>query len=49
MRICRNKEIEISIFMKESDIDILTLSETWLKSKFKLNIPNYITSCNDRQ
>ena len=41
-------EVEISLFLKESDIDILTLNETWLKSKFKLDIPNYIITRNDR-
>ena len=39
---CRNTEMEISLFLKENDIDILALNETWLKSKFKLVIPNYI-------
>ena len=34
--------MEISLFLKENDIDILALNETWLKSKFKLVIPNYI-------
>ena len=40
---CRNKEVEISLFLKENDIDILTLNETLLKNNFKLDIPNYIT------
>ena len=29
------------LFLKENDIDILSLNETWLKSNFKLDIPNY--------
>ena len=44
---CRNKE-EISLFLKENNIDTLTLNETWFKSKFKLGIPNYIITRNDR-
>ena len=48
IRSCRNKEMEISIFLKENDIDILTLNETWLKSTFKLDIPNYSITHNDR-
>ena len=34
--------------MKENDIDILTLNETWLKNNFKLDIPNYTITCKDR-
>ena len=37
---CINKEVEISLLLKENDIDILTLNETWLKSNFKPDIPN---------
>ena len=37
---CINKEVEISLFLKENDIDILTLNETWLKSNFKPDNPN---------
>ena len=48
IRSCRNKEMEISLFLKEIDIDILTLNETRLKSNFKLDIPNYVITCNDR-
>ena len=48
IRSCRNKEMEISIFLKENDIDILTLNETWLKSTFKLDISNYSITHNDR-
>ena len=44
----RNKEMEISLFFKEHDIDMLILIETLLKSKFKLDIPNYIITCNYR-
>ena len=40
--------MEISLFLKDHDIDILTLSETWLKSKFKLDISNYTITRNDR-
>ena len=43
IRSCRKKEVEISLFLKENDIDILTLNETWFKNNFKLDIPNYIT------
>ena len=48
IRSCRNKEVEISLFLKENDIDILLLNETWLKSNFKLDIPNYNITRNDR-
>ena len=41
IRSCRNKKVEISLFLKVNDIDIHTLNETWLKSNFKLDIPNY--------
>lgn len=37
---CRNKEMEISLFLKENNIDILILNETWFKSNFKRDIPN---------
>ena len=40
--------MEISLFLKENDIDIFTLNETWLKSNFKLDIPNYTITRNDR-
>ena len=33
--------MEISLFLKEHDIDILILNETWVKGKFKLHIPHY--------
>ena len=36
--------MEISLFLKENDSDILTVNETWLKSKFSLDIPNYNTT-----
>ena len=48
IRSCRNKEVEISLFLKENDIDILTLNETWLKNNFKLDIPNYTITRKDR-
>ena len=44
---CRKKETEISLFLKENDIDILTLNQTWFRSKFMLDIPNYIINRND--
>ena len=44
----RNKEVEISLFLKENDIYILSLNETWLKSNFKLDIPNYTIARRDR-
>ena len=31
IRSCRNKVVEMSLFLKENDIDILTLNKTWLK------------------
>ena len=40
--------MEISLFLKEHDIDIPKLNETWLKSKFKPDIPNYVITHNDR-
>ena len=45
---CRNKEVEILLFLKENDIDILTLTETLLKSNFKLDILNYTITRRDR-
>ena len=48
IRSCRNKGVEISLFLNENDIDILTLNETWLKSNFKLDVPNYNITRNDR-
>ena len=42
IRSCRNKEVGISLFLKENEIDILTLNQTWLKSNAKLDIPNYV-------
>ena len=48
IRSCRNKEVEIFLFLKENDIDILTLNKTWLKYNFKLDIPNYTITRKDR-
>ena len=48
IRNCTNKEVEISIFLKENDIDIFTLNETWLQSNFKLDISNYTITSSDR-
>ena len=48
IRSCRNKEVEISLILKENDIDILTLNEPWLKNNFKLDIPNYTIARKDR-
>ena len=48
IRSCRNKEVEISLFLEENDIDILTLNKNWLKSNFKLDIPNYTITHRDR-
>ena len=48
IRSCRNKEVEIYLFLKENDIDILTLNETWLKNNFTLDIPNYTITRKDR-
>ena len=48
IRSCRNKEVEISLFLKENYIDILTLHETRLKNNFKLDIPNYTIMRKDR-
>ena len=44
----RNKEVEISLFLKENNIDVLSLTETWLKSNFQLDIPNYTIARRDR-
>ena len=49
IRSCRNKYVELSLFLKENDIDILNINETWLKSNFKLDIPNYTITRKDRQ
>ena len=48
IRSCMNKEVEISLFLKENDIDILSLNQTWFKSNFKLDIPNYTIARRDR-
>ena len=48
IRSCRNKEVEISLFLKENYIDILTLNETRLKNNFKPDIPNYTITRKDR-
>ena len=40
--------MQISLFLKEHDIDILALNKTWLKSKSNLDILNYTMSRNDR-
>ena len=48
IRSCRNKEVELSLFRKDNDIDIATINETWLKSKFKPDIPNYIITRKDK-
>ena len=45
---CRNKKVEISLFLKENDVDILSLNETWLKSNFKFDIPYYTITRRDR-
>lgn len=48
-RSCRKKkDLEISLFLRKNDIDILTMNETWLKSNFKLDIPNHTITCNYR-
>ena len=47
MRSCRKKEVEISLLLKENNIDILTLNDNWLKSNFKLDITNYTIMRND--
>ena len=44
---CRNKEMEISLFLKENDIDILTLNKIWLESNFKPDILIFIITRND--
>ena len=44
----RNKEEEISLFLNDNDIGILTFNETWLKSNFKPDIPNYTITHKDR-
>ena len=41
--------MKASLFMKENDVDILTFNETWLKIKFKPDIPIYNITRNDRQ
>ena len=48
IRSCKNKEVEISLFLKENDIDILARNETRLKSNFTLDIPNYTITSRDR-
>ena len=45
---CKNKELGISLFLKENDIDILARNETRLKSNFTLDIPNYTITSRDR-
>ena len=48
IRSCRNNDVEISLFLKENDINILTLDEAWFKRKFNLDIPNYTITRTDR-
>ena len=45
IRSCRNKDVEISLFLKENDIDILSFNET---CNFKLDILNYTIARRDR-
>ena len=40
--------MEMSVFLKGNNIGILTFNGTKPKSKFKLDIPNYIITRNDR-
>ena len=40
--------MKVCIFHEKSYLDILTLDETWLKIKFKIDIVNYIITRNDR-
>ena len=40
--------MKASLFMKENDVDILTFNETWLKIKFKSDMPIYNITRNDR-
>ena len=40
--------MKVCIFHKKNDFDILTLDETWLKIKFKIDILNYIITRTDR-
>ena len=48
IRSCRSEEVEISLCLKENDIDILTLNETCLKSNFKFDIQNNTITRRDR-
>ena len=48
IRSCRNKKVKISLFLKENDIDIFTLNETWHKNNFKFDIPHYNITRKDR-
>ena len=47
IRSCRNNKVEISLFLKENDIYITTLNETWLISR-RLDIPYYTITRKDR-
>ena len=48
IRGCRKKEAKMPLFLKENDIGILTLNETWLKINFKVDIPIYSITHRNR-
>ena len=48
IRSCINKNLELQLFLKENNIDILTLNETRLKPNKKFEIPNYVVLRKDR-
>ena len=44
----RQKQKELQSYLLENQIDILALNETFLKPKFKFNLPAYYIYRNDR-
>ena len=44
----RPKRKELQNYLSKTQIDILTLNETFLKSKFKFHLPGYDIYKNDR-
>ena len=48
IRSCRSKKLEIELFIRDNNLDILLLNETWLKKNDKFDISGFITLRKDR-
>ena len=44
----RSKRKELELYLKENEIDIVALNETFLNKKLNFKIPDYDTIQNDR-